>query len=264
MKNDSPFTLITGASQGIGRALSAACAEKNRNLLLVALPGSGLPELAGELMSSFPLRVEYLESDLTERDCHEKVFEFARKNEIRVDTLINNAGVGWNGKFENLTALEIDQMILLNLRATTLLTHIFIPELLKFPVSRILNMCSMASFLPIPGKSIYAATKAYVMYFSKALHSELKGRGVTVTSVYPFGVLTNHTVQERIRKSGFLAKKTVMTPGEVAEISLQAMEKGRKIVIPGSIGKAIFYAGYITPQGIVLSLMEREIRRALK
>lgn len=264
MKNDSPFTLITGASQGIGRALAVTCAEKNRNLLLVALPGSGLPELAVELTSSFPVRVEFLESDLTERDCHEKVYEFARCREIRVDTMINNAGIGWNGKFENLTALEIDQMILLNLRATTLLTHIFIPELLKFPVSRILNMCSMASFLPIPGKSIYAATKAYIMFFSKALHSELKDKGVKVTSVFPFGVMTNLTVRERIRKSGFLARRAVMTPEKVAEISLQAMEKGRKMVIPGNVGKAIFYAGYITPQGIVLSLMEREIRRSLK
>jgi short-subunit dehydrogenase len=264
MNKDSPYTLITGASQGIGRALSNECAKRNRNLLLVALPDSGLPDLARELKSVFNIDVEYLESDLTERDCHEKVHEFAETRGIAVNTLINNAGIGWNGIFENMMPSEIDQMIMLNLRATTLLTHIFIPDLLKFPVSYILNICSMASLVPLPGKSIYAATKAFIMFFSKALQSELSGRGVNITSVLPYGVLTNHVVKERISKSGFMARKAVMKPEDVARISLDGMVKGKKIIIPGSVGKAIYYAGFFTPQGLVLAMMEREIRKALK
>jgi short-subunit dehydrogenase len=264
MNKDRPFTLITGASQGIGRALSKECAKRNRNLLLVALPDSGLDELARELKSAFQIDVEYLESDLTERDCHEKVHAFAETRGIAVNTLVNNAGIGWNGIFESMMPSEIDQMIMLNLRATTLLTHIFIPDLLKFKDSHILNMCSMASLVPLPGKSVYAATKAFVMFFSKALQSELNGRGVKITSVLPFGVLTNNVVKERISKSGFIARKAVMNPEDVARISLDGMEKGKKIIIPGSVGKAIYYSGFITPQGLVLAMMEREIRKALK
>jgi len=259
---DNSYALITGASAGIGKCIAHECAGRGMNLFLVALPGSGLVELASELRSAFPVQVESLECDLTTFDAHSTVYSYAKTRGLVINTLINNAGIGVNGRFESMSPEDIDRMIMLNMRATTLLTSVFIHDLIRQKRSYILNVASMASFNPLPGKSIYAASKAYVMFFSKALRTELKNSPVSVTSVFPFGVPTNDLVKERIARSGFLAKKTVMSATDVARISVNGMLKGRNTIIPGKFGMTIFYSGLLVPQGLLLKIMEREIQRA--
>jgi len=263
MNSKAYYTLITGASSGIGKSMAYECAARDMNLLLVALPGSGLEEIAADIGEKFAVKTAVLNVDLTDRDGPESVYRFTLENGLVVNNLINNAGVGYNGLCHSMSLQFADQMILLNTRATTLLVLLFLHELLKVPGSHILNIGSMASFTPLPGKSIYAASKAYILFFSKALRAELKGTGLSVTSVYPMGVRTNLTVRDRIKKSGLIARHGVLDPDEVAKIALDGMLKRKKVIIPGRMGKAVYLVGQLIPQGIVLRIMEKEIKRAI-
>lgn len=263
MNNNGYYTLITGASSGIGRSIAYECAARKMDLILVSLPGSGLEEVASGIEKEFGVKTVVLAVDLTDPRGPETVHRMVIEMELPVNVLVNNAGVGYNGLCETISLECADQMILLNTRALTLLVTLFLKELMKAPESFILNIGSMASFSPLPGKSIYAASKAYVLFFSKALRAELKGTCVSVTSVYPMGVRTNQSVKERIKKSGFVAKMSVLDPEDVAKMAVDGMLKRRNIIIPGKMGKAVFFVGQMIPQGIVLKIMEKEIRRAI-
>jgi uncharacterized protein len=125
------YALITGASAGLGKEFAIECAKRNMNLFLVALTGSGLEVLGNEIKDQYQVDVHTLAIDLTRQDAPEEVFRFAMQNNISVNILVNNAGVGFNGKLENQSVDLIDKMILLNIRASTQLTYLFLPELKK-------------------------------------------------------------------------------------------------------------------------------------
>jgi uncharacterized protein len=152
-------------------------------------------------------------------------------------------------------------MLILNIRTTTLLTQAFLPELQKSPKAYILNLGSMAAFTPLPGKSIYSASKAYILYFSKALQLELQHTGISVSCVVPMGVPTNKQVIERIRHASWFGRHFTMTPEQVAFQSINGMLKGRSIIFPGRELKTFFWISGIIPQGIVNALMKREFSR---
>ncbi len=261
--NGEYFTLITGASSGIGRALAFECARRHMNLFLVSLPETGLEEVAAEITAQYPVTTRTLTTDLTCPESYLQVYDQARARGIRVNNLINNAGIGYNGYLKEMDPQKVDQMILLNLRATTLITSVFLKELTAYPRSHILNICSMAAFLPVPGKSVYSASKAYTLFFSKSLRAELRHTGVSVTAVCPWGVRTSDAVRERIQNSGVVSRTMAMDPEEVARVSVEAMLRRKSVVIPGHKGRLFFYLGQIVPQGIVLRVMENELRKAL-
>lgn len=127
MNNDKPqyYTLISGASAGIGKAIAIECAKNGFNLFLVSLPDKELNQTVDEIKNDYQVDVKWLGIDLTKADSPQKVFDFARENKITVCNLVNNAGIGFEGKFENLSPEVVDQMILLNVRASTMLTLFF-------------------------------------------------------------------------------------------------------------------------------------------
>jgi len=230
------WTLITGASQGIGKALALECAKRGMNLFLVALPSSGLGEVSAQITQKFGVKVEYLETDLTRMDSCNEVYRYSKSKGLNINVLINNAGIGYNGKIDVMPAENVDQMIMLNVRATTMLVYLYLSDLMARTRAYILNVGSMAAYSPLPGKCIYAASKAYIMFLSKALAKELKKSCVSVTSVYPYGVMTNDIVKERINKSGILARSAVLEADEVAAVSISGMLKRKSILIPGKMG----------------------------
>ncbi|HKI89570.1 MAG TPA: SDR family NAD(P)-dependent oxidoreductase, partial [Draconibacterium sp.] len=150
MENKSAkyYTLITGANAGIGKQIAFECAGKGFNLLLVSLPNTGLDKLAEEIKEKYQVEADYIDIDLTKIEAPQMVFDYTRNNNIKVNILVNNAGVGFNGKFENLTTDLVDQMILLNIRASTLLTFLFLPEMKKLAKAYILNISSFGAFVP--------------------------------------------------------------------------------------------------------------------
>jgi len=248
------YTLITGASAGTGKQIAIECAKRGFNLFLVSLPETGLESFSEELGKIYSVEVKYLSIDLTKSKSPQKVFDFATENQLTINILVNNAGMGFNGKLENLTAELIDTMILLNVRTSTLLTFMFLPEMKKLPKAYILNISSFAGLTPLPYKSVYSATKAYLLFLTQALNVELKGTGISVTSVHPNGI-TSERAKEIVKKSGLMGKISALSPEHVAKISIANMLAGNKFVIPGVMNKFYYALGISLPHGIVLKLI---------
>jgi hypothetical protein len=256
MENDAVknYALITGSSAGTGKQIAIECAKRGFNLFLVSLPDSGLEDFSDELRKNYPVDVHHLSIDLTKRKSPQKVFEYTQQNQLTINILVNNAGLGFNGKLEDSKADLIDTMILLNVRASTLLTFLFIPEMKKLQKAYILNISSFAAFSPLPYKSVYAATKTYLLFFTQALNAELKGTGISVTSVHPNGISSERAL-ENIKKSSFIARSAALTPAQVAKISLDNMFSESVFVIPGVVNKIYYYIGCSLPHGVILKLI---------
>jgi short-subunit dehydrogenase len=258
MKNGiNYYTLVTGSSSGIGKALAEECAKRGRNLFLISLPGTNLPELAKSIENDHDVKVEYLCIDLREADSTNKVWQHSLDKNIEVDLLINNAGIGYAGNFENLKQEEIDEMINLNIRVLTSLTRLFLPELKKRQQAYILNVGSFGAYVPTAYKSVYLASKSYVYYFSEALRSELNGGPVKIGTLMPSGVLTNGHVKERIKKSGALGRVSALSPEYVASYSLKKLLAGGGVIIPGKITRSIHLTFGILPSFVTVNTLKK-------
>ncbi len=254
------YTMITGASAGIGKQIATEFAQKGTNLLLVALPNAELDDLQKELQEKYNVDIQTLPVDLTTPDGPKKVYDFAQKNGIKVSNLINNAGVGFNGKFEDYSPEVVDKMILLNIRATTLLSLYFLPDMKKMKKANIVNISSFAAFTSLPYKSVYAATKSYHLFLSQAINRELKNSNVRVMSVHPSGVSSKRTLKS-IRKSSVMARITALTPEQVAKVVVKSIEKGRRQVIPGRFTQFYYLLGYLIPHGVFINIVGRIFRK---
>lgn len=259
MKNT--FTLITGASLGIGRAFAIECAKRNMNLVLVALPTPDLEILAQELKQQYAIQVYHLGIDLTADQAAQSIYDFCQQNAIKIDILINNAGFGAAGGFERHNTAFHEKMIKLNVMAAVLLTHLFIPQLKQMPKAYILNTGSAAAFFDMPYKMIYSATKSFIYSFSRVLQQELKNTHVKVSVVCPGGVDTNEEVKKRTAQLNYFVRKTALTPEYVAKVSIEGMLKGKKLIIPGIGGKSYFLLSKIFPYSFKLWILERILRK---
>lgn len=225
------IALITGASTGIGKELSKIHAEKGGDLIIVARSEDKLNELKKELEEKYKINVFVIIMDLTKPNAAKEIYEQVQIAGLKVDYLINNAGFGGLGKF-NERELELDiQMINLNISVLTALTHYFLQDFVKNNEGKILNVSSTASLLPGPLQAVYYATKAYVTSFSNAISEELHDTNVTVTNLMP-----GATETEFGRVSGM--DKTVLfknpaSARSVAEDGYNGMLNGKLDVISG-------------------------------
>ncbi len=254
------YTLITGSSAGTGKQIAIECAKRGFNLFLVSLPNTGLESFSDELRNNYPVSVNHLSIDLTKRKSPQKVFDYTRENHLSINILVNNAGLGFNGKLEESNTELIDTMILLNIRASTLLTFLFIPEMKKLKKAYILNISSFAALSPLPNKSVYAATKTYLLFLTQALNSELKGSDISLTSVHPNGI-SSERAMENIKKSSFIARLASLTPAQVAKISLDNMFSENVFVIPGVVNKVYYTVGCVLPHGLILKIIGAIFKR---
>ena len=227
------YTLITGASQGMGLEMARECASLGRNILLISLPKENLKVLSENISEKFNVQTDFYEIDLTEDKSAEKIFKWVKKKNYSIDFLINNAGFGGFGAFEEYTLSYVEKMIDLNIKATTRMTHYFIPELKKNSPSFILNNASMIANFPCPYKSVYAASKVYVKYFTEALRVELESYGISVSLLQPGATPTNDVVKNQIQKGGFIARVSVTEAHKVARKGVRNTLKGKPIIIPG-------------------------------
>ena len=261
--NGTPFALITGASTGLGKAFAKECARKGKNLLLVALPNEGLPELSASLENQFGIKTAWLETDLTQEDSLVKVRDWAL-GQYRVDLLINNAGMGGTRPFAKASFDYLDKMIKLNVRATGLLTYLFLPELKSHKEAHILNVGSIIGYTPAPYKTFYPASKGFIFNFSRGLHEELKGSGVSV-SVLMAGVMpTNPSVVERMKTQGWRARFISVETDYVAKTALGKMYKKRPVIVLGFGNKFSRFLATVLPLSLQMSMMHRIITKELE
>jgi len=259
-KADDIFAVVTGASMGIGRAIAVELASRKHNLVLNSLPGQDLANLCLKLESDHGVTVHCTEADLPADDGPESLFEFVRHKNLKVNILVNNAGIGYEGPVEGYTEKQIDVMLRLNIRAVTMLTMLFTPELKMHDRSYILNLSSFGCYLPTAYKSIYLATKSYIFYFTRAIESELKGSGVRTCVAVPSAVMTNINTRDRINRNGWFSQKSALEPEEVASVVIKGMLKGRNVVLPGKLTGLFFGLGMFIPEGIMMWMTRRIFR----
>jgi hypothetical protein len=262
MTTDVSYTVITGASMGLGREMAKECAKRGRNLILVALPDSGLKSLCNELTEAFKVRVFCYECDLTDETALENLSKWIKGN-FSVDQLINNAGVGGTRKFEDVTPEYLDCIIHLNIRATTMLTYQLLPLLKMHSSALILNVSSLAAFGPLPYKTIYPASKAFIYSFSRGLSRELRKTGVKVVVVAPGPFISNLDVASRIRKQSLLGKLGVLSTLEITRQALSGAEHGQEVIVPGLWNKFNKYLMRWVPENMRLAFMEGVFKREL-
>ena len=229
--------LITGASAGIGRELAWQLAPHAHALVLVARRTDLLESLKTELGQEFPkLSIFVYGLDLRDGELTDLFVEWLGDNNLRINFLVNNAGHGDYGDFASGDWGKIESMIELNVTALTRLTHRLLPTLKSFEHSSILNVSSIASFIPIPQIAVYSATKAYVTSFSEAIRVELRNTGVSVTTLCPgpvsteFGEVAQRNPEyQRVTPPGFFK----VPVEQVVREALEAVAKDHARVIPG-------------------------------
>lgn len=256
------FTLITGASSGLGKELAIECARRKMNLILVSLPGENLPELCINLAEKYQVDAFPYETDLTNKEEVEKLADWVTAN-FSVNVLINNAGAGGTRLLETTPTEYIDRLIQLNIRATSLLVRLLIPELKMHRKAYILNVSSMAAFSPLPFKTVYPASKAFVYHFTRGLKAELKNTNIKVSVVNPGPIMTNPDVVARIQKQGALARLALISAPAIAQISISELIRGKAVIIPGFLNRINVLLMSLIPSAIKLSLSTRIIQREL-
>lgn len=244
------YCLITGASEGFGRALAIECAGRKMNLILVALPGPELFYLANFIERNYKVEVIVFEKDLTkEEECMELFKEVCERN-YNINILVNNAGLGNTQLFSEGSIAFYKQQLKLNVVATTLLTRLFLDMLRNNTPAYILNVGSLCSFFYLAKKQVYGATKSFIYFFSKSLRRELENENIHVSVICPGSMNTNTSVILLNKKSSWLSQLAVMNPEEVAPIAIDGLLKRKEVIIPGSVNKLFLVLNKLIPASL--------------
>ncbi|MBE0339666.1 SDR family NAD(P)-dependent oxidoreductase [Paenibacillus sp. 23TSA30-6] len=230
--------LITGASGGIGKELADRFAKDGHNMVLVARSEAKLVELAKGYRERYGVHVKVFAKDVTSPGVAEDIAAELKKEGIAVDYLVNNAGFGLYGSFLETELEQEMNMIDVNVKALTIMTKLFLPDMVKRRQGGVMNVASVAAFYPGPLMAVYFATKAYVLSFTEALENELTGTGVTVTALCPGPTATGFIDRSDVGSSK-LYQSGVMEVGVVADEAYRDFLRGKTLIIPGAIHRFI-------------------------
>ena len=225
------------------------------DLVLVALPSSGLAQVAQDVARRYGVRAEPVEMDLTAPGSPEELAEWVSERTLPVSVLINNAGVGYNCRFEDSTLRQNESCILLNNLALVKVTHLMLPELKRRQRAFILNVSSMAAFFPMPYMPVYGPSKAFVLSFSLALRAEMRGTPVRVSVLCPNGIRTNPECRHKIDAHGFIGQLVSMDPQPVARFAMRELLAERPVIVPGWVNRAIAALGQHVPPSLACSVV---------
>ena len=250
-----PVTLITGASAGIGVELARQFAQHGHELVLVARREAELAELARALEAETQARSHIIVADLARSGATAYVADEMRARGLEPNFVVNNAGFGIVGPAAKLDRAEQLAIIDLNARALTDLSLRFIDHLARHR-GGILNVASLAGFMPGPAFAVYTATKAYVVSFSEALHHELKPNGIRVTALCPGPVQTGFNARAGAPAEYFPAVLN-RSAERVARDGYNGLMAGRRVVVPGSANRIAAFLPRLVPRGLALALMSR-------
>lgn len=258
--NNRAYALVTGASQGLGRVFAHALAARKQNVILVARSRDRLKSLASELQRSHSVFAEVVEFDLASPCAGQRLAQQLRDRELQTNLLVNNAGFGVRGEFQNLTLERQMEMLSLNNAAVVELTYSLLPSLIKHAPAGIINVSSTAGFQPVPYASLYAATKSFLTSFSLGLQEELRSSGVSVVTLCPGRILAegqNGGAKNGNRKFGFIYQ----SPQDVVRGALESLANGGGLVIPGFVNKISIFAQRLIPRRAVPALVAKMSRQ---
>ncbi|NOY37386.1 MAG: SDR family oxidoreductase [Chlorobi bacterium] len=257
------IALITGAASGIGLALAGEAARDGYSLLLVDKNSAGLQQATDGIKQRYPdIRISFLAADLSRNETVGEILNKIKETGAYVSMLINCAGFGVYGNFfETVWERELE-MISVHIETPTRLIKEYLPGMIKNGEGYILNVASLAGFIPGPVMAVYYATKAYLISFSRAVAAELRGTGVSIAVLCP-GVThtgfsrTVHGKTAGIAKSGSLSA----TAESVARYGYRSLKKGRIVVIPGLVNKILYSFQRIFPSSVVVRMVKRSQER---
>lgn len=247
------FALITGASSGIGYELATLFAREKHNIVLVARREEKLNEIARTLEQNYNVKAHALIIDLCKSQSAQEIYDWVRKNDLRIDFLVNNAGFVVYGSFSGTRWEDELRMMQLHMETATHLIKLFLQDMIRNKRGRILNVGSIGSYVPGPYVSVYCATKSYLLSLSEALAEELRGSGVTITTLCPGGTKTEFE-ENAIRKQSIKPSSRGMEAEKVARIAYRALMKGKRIVVPGLLNKIQVFAIRFLPRALVTRL----------
>jgi short-subunit dehydrogenase len=250
--------LITGASSGIGRELARIHARRGGDVVAVARSADTLAALRDELQGAHGVTVHVVPSDLSQPGAGARVHDEVVAAGIDVDVLINNAGFGGRGRFDQRDWADDLAMIHVNVVALTELTRMFVPAMVARNRGRILNVSSTAAVVPGPLQAVYYATKAYVTSFSNAVAGELHDSAVTVTTPMPGVTDTGFAATSGMADTGMFDR--TFTAEEVARAGYDAMVDGKLNVFAGvtAAQRALLHAAPVLPTGLLMDQVRRQ------
>ena len=254
--NDN-YTLITGASSGIGFELAKVFARNSHNLILVARSAAKLEELKNQIQSTHKVSIEVVAIDLSKTDSAEDLFKITQSKSLSVDILVNNAGFGDHGAFADSEIKKNQEMIDLNILTLTKLTHLYLQPMLRKKSGKIMNVASTAAFQAGPLMSVYYATKAYVLSFSEGLHEELQGTGVTVSALCPGATASGFQVAANLNNVPLLDHMKMATSLEVAEYGYKALMNEKVVAIHGIMNSLLVFSSRFAPRFVGRKVVKR-------
>ena len=252
METEKGFAVITGATSGIGKSFAALLASEGYPLILIGRNETMLFKMMEPLKKASGKRVLCLTGNLTSTAAVKRLGMQLKKYDISL--FVNNAGFGTYGPFLAQNMDEVEEMIKVNISSLTRLSHMILTKMKKQGCGRIINISSLASYMPNPNGAPYAATKAYVRSFSEALHQELKGSGITVTTLCPGP--TNTGFGERSGMGKSRSFRRLMTADAVAAAGYRGALAGKRVVIVGKLNKIAAMLAYYAPRKLVLATVQ--------
>lgn len=247
--------LVTGASSGIGYEISRLLAREGHNLVLVARRRERLEALAERIRSEHACKVTIIALDLAQPGAAETLYHQLKQDNIPVDILVNNAGVGTRGSFLKIPTERSLNEIHLNVLALTHLCKLFSEDMVQRGLGKILNIASVAGFIPGPYMTVYHATKAFVLSFSQGLRQELKGTGVSVTVVCPGPVESEFHQHADTLSVAFLRLTPMMSSTDLAMHALKAMHDRKSVEVPGALNRILTWLPRLLPRDWVSFLV---------
>jgi uncharacterized protein len=254
----SNTALVTGASSGIGAAIAAELASRGFSLVLVARREERLRSLATELSSDHDVQAEIIAADLGDEGDRVRLEEDLRSRGRAVEVLVNNAGFGHQADFARSPRERMVEMVRVNVEAVVDLTSRFIGPMVERRRGSVINIASLGAFQPLPGSAVYGASKAFVLSFSEAVRTELRGSGVTVTAVCPGPVRTEFMEGAGVGGVEDRTPGIVWTSAEdVARQAVDGAAHDKRVVVPGLLTRAGALAGQHSPRAVALPLIGR-------
>lgn len=245
------YTLITGASKGIGRAFAFECAARGMNLILVARSANLLTELA-EQLSKKNILVQAYTADLLDHAVHKKIFAWVKENGWNVNMLINNAGTGLYGRFDEQPLEKHLDVMRLNMDAMVKMAYEFLHHTDASQRRYILNTVSLGAYQPVPYVTIYSATKSFMLFFSLGLRHELLKKQVHVTALCPGGVETDFLALAGLENVAKKNARFMVKPEEVVKPGLDGVLRNKAVVIPGILNKFSAFLAWLFPYSMVV------------
>lgn len=255
-------TFISGATGGIGKAFSVACAKRGYDLFLTGRSEEKLSALKSELEREYGVSVVTFACDLSKESDRNALYSFAKEEEFIIERIINVAGVDTQLPFSEYSEEKLLFQLRVNVEATLSVTRNLLE--LKKGNAEVITVSSMSGVSPMPYFAVYSGTKALLTNVFTSLHYELKGDGVRVTTVLPGGVYTRPDITEQIKEQGLWGKLSAKTPEFVAEKSLKAVKKNKIKYIPGFFNKFLAFMMKIAPKRLVLSFIAKRWKNQKK